>query len=708
MVHIRVAWLIVVAITCKFMVVAAQTKTCSHISQYKNCVCSQMGGVISEEEDLIQVHCNNQLNLTNIPQTLPSTLGRFYAVASSIQTLTLGSLAKFPRLKDLHLLRCQLKYIQNGTFSKQQNLQELLLGENKVRFLYVETFTGLKFLRRLVLRRNLVAKLTQEVFKHLQSLVYLDISDNLISVIEDGAFKGLDFLQTISLSGHKLHKFGPDTIGRLPSLHKLDVSFGHNLREIDDRCFAGTPELKLLHLNDNSLNYLPIRSYRVISGLEELDLSTNNLRFIPSDAFAGMKSLQTVFLNSANLSFIQDGSLNELTALKTLHLYDNPFSCDCNLRWLLEWLNSTDKLDIKLKSPSKMTCSYPKELNGSVLIQQVVSNFKCSCEACQRNIRCSGLTNLTCSCLNGSATNSCDVTCRSTNSSNRKRCVFADDRCYCNQQSKIPTCHKNAVLVVSKERKYSCICNEGYTGDGLECRDINECLLVQNRCYRNTTECINIDGSYVCDCKPGYAAQTDDVNNCEIVLVNMSILVIESTAIKVSWKPKINNATCKLAYTEIRGEGLEIVWHRTKQINCAFGIYTLEGLKTNAIYKLKLVLLTKNPENEVELVSKTFQTKEFVTDVSRSTDMLSSGSIAAIVLVCVLLPIFIVIGAFYVWYRRKSRLQHNSLSRITLPSEEITHGVRYVPGEIQFSNLTMNNGKQTAIDEGNIKELLFK
>ena len=698
----------VLFVICELMVPLSYAITCSYTPSYRNCDCSKMGGVTSEEMDLIQVYCVDQKNLTRIPETLPSKLGRFYATAAKIHQLNFRSLMKFPRLKELHLLRCELEHIANVTFTKQQNLQELLLTENRVEALFTETFVGLKFLRRFVMNRNRVAKLARGVFKHLQSLTYLDIADNAITVIEDGAFMGMHFLQTLILSGHKVHKFGPQTIGSLPSLFKLDASFGHYLKEVDDRAFIGTPDLKLLHLNDNSLQYLPVRSYRVISKLEELDLSTNNLRFLPSDAFEGMSSLQTLFLNSANLSFIQNGSISGLAALKTLHLYDNPLFCDCNLRWLPEWLNGTAKFGVKLESPSKIKCSYPARLNGSVLLQQKGNDFKCSCEVCRGNHRCLGATNSSCNCNNGTITNSCDVSCKSLHSPSRKQCVSADDQCYCNKQSQLLVCHKNATLDMNNDGKYSCMCKEGYQGDGLDCTDMNECLSVQNRCYGNTTDCINTEGSFICDCKPGYTARTGDVSNCEPISIAITVLLINITTVRISWEPKTNKAHYKLLYRESAEGEEEIPWHHTGPIDAALGIYTLGGLKSNAMYELKLVLLTRNPDNEVKLGSKTFRTKLNVVAKSRFADPLSPGSVAGIALACVLFVVIVVFAACYLYRRKKNHRQQQD-SSMTPPRPFIApnaHNVRYVPGNgVQLPHLAEDNRPLTATNEGNI--LLF-
>ena len=62
---------------------------------------------------------------------------------------------------------------------------------------------------------------------------------------------------------------------------------------------------------------------------------------------------------------------------------------------------------------------------------------------------------------------------------------------------------------------YTCTCEEGFTGNGKICTDVDECN--EGKCSANTT-CLNTEGSYTCSCKPGFISdRTDcyDRNECE-------------------------------------------------------------------------------------------------------------------------------------------------------------------------------------------------
>lgn len=73
------------------------------------------------------------------------------------------------------------------------------------------------------------------------------------------------------------------------------------------------------------------------------------------------------------------------------------------------------------------------------------------------------------------------------------------------------TCHSNAICSYTAP-SYHCACNDGYSGNGVLCKDIDECA-GHNDCGNNT-HCVNTEGSYRCDCDHGYGRITP--YDCEI------------------------------------------------------------------------------------------------------------------------------------------------------------------------------------------------
>ncbi|CAB3985460.1 fibrillin-2 isoform X2 [Paramuricea clavata] len=71
------------------------------------------------------------------------------------------------------------------------------------------------------------------------------------------------------------------------------------------------------------------------------------------------------------------------------------------------------------------------------------------------------------------------------------------DKCMLN----LHNCNDEATCI-NAAKSYSCVCNTGWTGDGFNCDDINECTNL-NICLENS-RCVNNPGSYVCNCDIGY------------------------------------------------------------------------------------------------------------------------------------------------------------------------------------------------------------
>ena len=49
----------------------------------------------------------------------------------------------------------------------------------------------------------------------------------------------------------------------------------------------------------------------------------------------------------------------------------------------------------------------------------------------------------------------------------------------------------------------TCVCNDGFTGDGEVCSDVNECLMNNGGCSANAT-CTNVSGGFWCGCTAGF------------------------------------------------------------------------------------------------------------------------------------------------------------------------------------------------------------
>ncbi|CAO2590537.1 Nid2 [Lemmus lemmus] len=77
------------------------------------------------------------------------------------------------------------------------------------------------------------------------------------------------------------------------------------------------------------------------------------------------------------------------------------------------------------------------------------------------------------------------------------------------------TCDTTAKCRPGAGIDYTCECTPGYQGDGRSCVDVNECATGFHHCGPNSV-CVNVLGSYRCECRSGYEF-ADDQHTCVLI-----------------------------------------------------------------------------------------------------------------------------------------------------------------------------------------------
>ncbi|XP_066571076.1 matrix-remodeling-associated protein 5 [Amia ocellicauda] len=239
--------------------------------------------------------------------------------------------------KEVH---CTFRHLSSSPPSLPRDTERINLGFNSIQAVGVSEFAGLSRLEMLMLHGNSIDSVSPGAFQDLHSLQILKLSYNKLKKLSSGIFKGLSSLVRLHLD--------------------------HNAIEfIEPFCFSGLTTLKLLQLEGNQLRDVHPNTFITLSFL---------------GTFWG-SSLRHLYLSDNKLENLLPGTLQHLSKLEVLYLHGNPWTCDCQQRWLLEWnKRSPGVIKCKKERDSDLCaqCFSPQRLNSTQVFQ--VSSEELSCD----------------------------------------------------------------------------------------------------------------------------------------------------------------------------------------------------------------------------------------------------------------------------------------------------------------------------------------
>lgn len=263
----------------------------------------------------------NQLD--EFPMNLPKNVKVLHLQENNIQTISRAALAQLLKLEELHLDDNSISTVgvEDGAFREAVSLKLLFLSKNHLSSVPVGLPFGLQELR---LDENRIATISDQAFQNLTGLERLILDGNLLTNkgIADGTFSHLPKLKEFSMIRNSLTSPPPD--------------------------LQGTYLVKL-NLMDNQINHIPVSAFAKLHKLERLDISNNRLQLLVKGVF------------------------DNLTNLKQLTARNNPWFCDCSIRWVTEWLKSLPAA-INVRA---FMCQGPEHFRGMAVRELNVNLLSC-------------------------------------------------------------------------------------------------------------------------------------------------------------------------------------------------------------------------------------------------------------------------------------------------------------------------------------------
>ncbi|XP_068710256.1 SCO-spondin-like [Montipora foliosa] len=250
----------------------------------------------------------------------------------------------------------------------------LSLHTNRLRTIPEEALRNLTHLATLNLRSNQLRDLPPTVLRDLVRLRSLNVGFNKLSMLPGCLFEGLHNLQEIYLNNNELENIPEELFQNLPSLKRLHLHF-NRLKSLPGNAFLGTFSMQGLSLASNFLTGIHVETFSNLSSLRRLNLAGNRITNIPVNVFRRLSSLAILELENNYISTIQDGAFTGLRAGIVVYLNGNPFYCNCQLRWLKNWITTMTKH--LHTSRVRTTCSQPEHVKGKPLIYVAYDQFVC-------------------------------------------------------------------------------------------------------------------------------------------------------------------------------------------------------------------------------------------------------------------------------------------------------------------------------------------
>ncbi|KAF2975356.1 hypothetical protein EK904_000213 [Melospiza melodia maxima] len=310
-------------------------------------------------------------------------------------------------LKNLQLDKNQISCIEDGAFRALRGLEVLTLNNNNITSIPVSSFNHMPKLRTFRLHSNhlfcdchlawlsqwLRQRPTIGLFTQcaapaqLRGLNVAEIQKNEFSCSgqTDSAHAQLCSLSSgscpamctcsngiVDCRGKGLTAI-PANLPETMTEIRLELN---GIKSIPPGAFSPYKKLRRMVLYGNKITDLPKGVFGGLFALQLLLLNANKINCVRADAFQDLQNLSLLSLYDNKIQSLAKGTFTSLRAIQTLHLAQNPFICDCNLKWLADFLRANPV------ETSGARCASPRRLANKRIGQIKSKKFRCSGESC--------------------------------------------------------------------------------------------------------------------------------------------------------------------------------------------------------------------------------------------------------------------------------------------------------------------------------------
>ncbi|XP_063783438.1 leucine-rich repeats and immunoglobulin-like domains protein 3 isoform X1 [Pseudophryne corroboree] len=318
----------------------------------KNVITSMESGAFNNLSATLQVLKLNKNRIGHIPPKMfkLSNLQHLELKRNRMKHIDGLTFQGLDALKSLNIQRNGITRLMDGAFWGLSNMEVLQLDHNNLTEISRGWLYGLLMLQHLYLSQNAISKISPDAWEFCQKLSELDLTFNKLTKLDVSSFMGLNILGQLLIGENQISNIADGAFHGLSTLNTLDLQNNEISWTIEDMngAFSGLEKLKRLMLQGNRIGSITKKAFSWLDTLEYLDLSNNAIVSMQSNAFSQMKKLQQLHLNTSSLL------------------------CDCQLKWLPQWLT-----EHKLQTFVNANCAHPQSLKGRSIFAVSADSFVC-------------------------------------------------------------------------------------------------------------------------------------------------------------------------------------------------------------------------------------------------------------------------------------------------------------------------------------------